>query len=204
MRLTQHASYTFPCTGKWQNNPLSRQRVKSDRNPMLDQSLVNDHQYMSPLHLYEVIASPPNNNPNMAISTMKRIKKRLKRSESTSAESNHPTVQRASRVARTLTYHRVPQPDPNSDDDKLTSSSSSGSSSANDNQPHLFKCNLCEIAFAENAFLLTHLKNKHRSTVSKALRPQFSCGACPAKFFKNSFLVKHCECHGYTHPQRYR
>ena len=159
---------------------------------------------MSPLHLYEVIASPPNNNPNMAISTMKRIKKRLKRSESTSAESNS-TVQRASRVARTLTYHRVPQPDPNSDDDKLTSSSSSGSSSANDNQPHLFKCNLCEIAFAENAFLLTHLKNKHRSTVSKALRPQFSCGACPAKFFKNSFLVKHCECHGYTHPhQRYR
>ena len=63
---------------------------------------------------------------------------------------------------------------------------------------NLFKCNLCEIAFAENAFLLTHLKNRHRSTVSKALKPHFSCGACPAKFFKNSFLVKHSECHGFN------
>ena len=60
----------------------------------------------------------------------------------------------------------------------------------------LFKCNLCEVAFLENAFLLTHLKNKHKSSVmSRALRPQYSCGACPAKFFKNSFLVKHTECH---------
>ena len=71
---------------------------------------------------------------------------------------------------------------------------------------HMFKCNLCEIAFAENAFLLTHLKNKHRhSAVSKALKPQFSCGICPAKFFKNSFLVKHCESHELiSDPQYYR
>ena len=54
------------------------------------------------------------------------------------------------------------------------------------------------VAFAENAFLLTHLKNRHRSTVFKALKPHFSCGACPAKFFKNSFLVKHSECHGFN------
>ena len=60
---------------------------------------------------------------------------------------------------------------------------------------HLYKCNLCEDSFSENAFLLTHLKNKHRSNMTKALRPQFSCGVCPAKFFKNSFLIKHCQFH---------
>jgi hypothetical protein len=35
----------------------------------------------------------------------------------------------------------------------------------------------------------------NRSTMTKALKPQFSCGACPAKFFKNSFLIKHCQYH---------
>ena len=90
------------------------------------------------------------------------------------------------------------------EDDKRTTSTYSTNSSEESRQPsgnyfagNLFKCNLCEIAFAENAFLLTHLKNRHRSTVSKALKPHFSCGACPAKFFKNSFLVKHVECHGF-------
>eukprot|EP00095_Tigriopus_kingsejongensis_P004760 maker-scaffold510_size151595-snap-gene-0.40 protein:Tk04760 transcript:maker-scaffold510_size151595-snap-gene-0.40-mRNA-1 annotation:"hypothetical protein Phum_PHUM540530" len=63
----------------------------------------------------------------------------------------------------------------------------------------LFKCNLCEVAFLENAFLLSHLKNKHRSTMTKALRPQYSCAACPARFFKNSFLVKHVESHQFQH-----
>ena len=56
----------------------------------------------------------------------------------------------------------------------------------------LFMCNLCEVAFMENAFLLSHQRNKHRSY---SVRPRYSCGACPAKFFKNSFLVKHAESH---------
>ena len=62
----------------------------------------------------------------------------------------------------------------------------------------LFKCNLCEVSFADNVILLSHLKNRHRSSMTKALKPQFSCGVCPAKFFKNSFLIKHCETHERT------
>lgn len=65
-------------------------------------------------------------------------------------------------------------------------------------QMRLFKCNLCEdAAFLENAFLLTHLKNKHKNSTRGMLmlKPQYSCGVCPAKFFKNSFLVRHAECH---------
>ena len=78
----------------------------------------------------------------------------------------------------------------------LASAFLNGGEQSGAEQKKLYKCNLCEVAFLENAFLLSHLKNKHRSTMSKlALRPQYSCGACPAKFFKNSFLVKHCECH---------
>ena len=53
-------------------------------------------------------------------------------------------------------------------------------------------CNLCEVAFLENAFLLSHHRIKHPSY---SVRPRYSCGACPAKFFKNSFLVKHAESH---------
>ena len=94
------------------------------------------------------------------------------------------------------TYKGNPQPEPNSEE--ISSSYSSNSEETLRFAGNLYKCNLCEIAFAENAFLLTHLKNKHRSTVSKALKPHFSCGACPAKFFKNSFLVKHCEFHEKT------
>ena len=105
---------------------------------------------------------------------------------------------------RGRTYHHIPQPDPNSEEERTISTYSSEESQGssltvfNGFNKHLFKCNLCEIAFAENAFLLTHLKNRHRSTVSKALKPQFSCGICPAKFFKNSFLVRHCEVHEIT------
>ena len=62
----------------------------------------------------------------------------------------------------------------------------------------LFKCNLCDASFADNVILLSHLKNRHRSSMTKALKPQFSCGVCPAKFFKNSFLIKHCETHERT------
>ncbi len=61
-------------------------------------------------------------------------------------------------------------------------------------QARLFQCNLCGVGFLENAFLLSHLKNRHRPGVGmKVLRPHYSCGACPAKFFKNSFLVRHVE-----------
>ena len=71
--------------------------------------------------------------------------------------------------------------------------------SCEDESTKLFKCNLCEVAFADNVILLGHLKNRHRSAMSKVLlRPQFSCGICPAKFFKNSFLIKHCESHEKT------
>ena len=68
----------------------------------------------------------------------------------------------------------------------------------NDDGKRLFKCNLCEASFADNVILLGHLKNRHRSSMTKALKPQFSCGVCPAKFFKNSFLIKHCESHERT------
>ena len=68
-------------------------------------------------------------------------------------------------------------------------------SRAEDERRKLYKCNLCELSFADNEILLGHLKNRHRSTMSKALKPHFSCGVCPAKFFKNSFLIKHCESH---------
>ncbi len=62
-------------------------------------------------------------------------------------------------------------------------------------ETRLFQCNLCSAGFLENAFLLSHLKNRHRPAVGvmMALRPHYSCGACPAKFFKNSFLVRHVE-----------
>ena len=70
-------------------------------------------------------------------------------------------------------------------------------SSLDDEKP-LFKCNLCDASFADNVILLGHLKNRHRSSMTKALKPQFSCGVCPAKFFKNSFLIKHCESHERT------
>eukprot|EP00094_Tigriopus_californicus_P013389 TCALIF_12950-PA protein Name:"Protein of unknown function" AED:0.29 eAED:0.29 QI:386/0.5/0.33/1/0.5/0.66/3/0/704 len=99
------------------------------------------------------------------------------------------------------TYKSNPQPDPfNSDQstNSLRSATDMGGTfpkSLSNIRKKLYKCNLCEVAFIENAFLLTHLKNKHRSTMSKALRPQYSCAACPAKFFKNSFLVKHVESH---------
>ena len=97
-----------------------------------------------------------------------------------------------------LFFTGIPQPEPpmlENEDFRSISSSSNSSSTGFHFPGNLYKCNLCEIAFAENAFLLTHLKNRHRSTMTKALRPHFSCGACPAKFFKNSFLVKHCEFH---------
>ncbi len=65
-----------------------------------------------------------------------------------------------------------------------------------DEQLRMFKCNLCGVAFLENAFLLTHLKNKHHGGgMGKALKPNYACGACPAKFFKNNFLAKHVEKH---------
>ena len=122
--------------------------------------------------------------------------------------SGTPHIQKT----RGRTYHHIPQPDPNSEEERTTSTYSSEESQGSSLQltstttttttkisnKHMYKCNLCEIAFAENAFLLTHLKNRHRSTVSKALKPQFSCGICPAKFFKNSFLVKHIECHEFA------
>ena len=59
-------------------------------------------------------------------------------------------------------------------------------------------CNLCEVAFLENAFLLSHHRVKHPSY--SIVRPRYSCGACPAKFFKNSFLVKHVESHIFFAP----
>lgn len=109
------------------------------------------------------------------------------------------------------TYRHVPQPEPpnrnTESEDEVELKRNSGrwtlqrrKSKDKDVEMHeqsrLFKCNLCHVAFLENAFLLTHLKNKHRSTISKlALKPQYSCGACPAKFFKNSFLVKHAQSH---------
>jgi len=150
---------------------------------------------------------------------MKRLKKKLRRSESTSGQPRKmPQYYKHTSLAlnkstpakiKLSTYKSIPQPEPpgnsEEEDDKRTTSSYSTNSSEESRQPsgnyfagNLFKCNLCEIAFAENAFLLTHLKNRHRSTVSKALKPHFSCGACPAKFFKNSFLVKHTECHGFN------
>lgn len=204
---------------------LSAQRVKSDR--LLDS---DDFQFIdayekleiSPPHHYEIIASPP-----ILTSTMKRLKKKLKRSESSIQASSVKWPQNNRRNSghnnkdsvavnlshrfklSTSSYKSVPQPEPagnsEEDEDKRTSSSTFSTNSMNEDvhqivhfSGNLFKCNLCEIAFAENAFLLTHLKNRHRSTVSKALKPHFSCGACPAKFFKNSFLVKHCECHEKT------
>lgn len=66
-----------------------------------------------------------------------------------------------------------------------------------DEPAQLFKCNLCSVKFLENAFLLSHMKNKHRRLmeVDNLLRPRYSCGACPAKFFQNRFLVKHAQSH---------
>ena len=212
---------------------MSAQRVKSDR--ILDQSMSNDHQFIpadhqfinayeklkvSPPHHYEIIASPI--QENITISTMKRIKKKLRRSESSSGQPRkmpqyykHTSLINKGTPAKVKlsTHLSFPQPEPpgnseteDSDDKRTTSTYSTNSSEENSRPPtsgnyfagNLFKCNLCEIAFAENAFLLTHLKNKHRSTVSRALKPHFACGACPAKFFKNSFLVKHIECHGFN------
>ena len=222
---------------------LSAQRVKSDRIqdqadflPVSTNYLTNAYETLklsSPHHHYEVIASPQTN----LTATMKRLKKKLRRSESTNnAESairklpqyyKHTSLITrgtpakinnnilSTRNIKLSTYKSEPQPEPpgssETDDEKRTISTYSTNSSEESSQSsekslknssnyfsgNLFKCNLCEIAFAENAFLLTHLKNKHRSTVSKALKPHFSCGACPAKFFKNSFLVKHCELHGF-------
>lgn len=193
---------------------ISAQRVKSDRILDSDFQFIDAYEKISPPHHYETIVSPP-----ILTSTMKRLKKKLKRSESSAQTSTKwpqnngrnfcqnkaadCAVNLSQRFIKLSTYKSVPQPEPSGnseeDDDERTSSTNSMIEDNHHGGIHfsgnLFKCNLCEIAFAENAFLLTHLKNRHRSTVSKALKPHFSCGACPAKFFKNSFLVKHCECH---------
>ena len=193
---------------------MSAQRVKSDR--ILDRSMSNDHQFIpadhqfinayeklkvSPPHHYEIIASPAAQE-NLTISTMKRIKKKLRRSESTSGQPRkmpqyykHTSLVNKGTPAKIKlsTHQSFPQPEPPgnseedlSDNDKRTTSTYSTNSSEESCRPggpptngnyfagNLFKCNLCEIAFAENAFLLTHLKNRHRSTFCKALRPHFS------------------------------
>lgn len=189
IKLLQSLSQKVRITAEKPRRSLSAQRVKSDRildqsDRILDQNGPHYEQIQSSPHHYEIIASPQ----PILTSTIRRFKKKLRRSEST-------TAQKSLRF-KLNTYKGNPQPEPNSEE--ISSSYSSNSEETLRFAGNLYKCNLCEIAFAENAFLLTHLKNKHRSTVSKALKPHFSCGACPAKFFKNSFLVKHCEFHEKT------
>ena len=205
---------------------ISAQRVKNDLNDLNFYEKLN----LSPEHVYAVIESPaavkypvPQNLSN----TLKNMKKKLKKSDSfkekstykipkkvlkkSNSASGNPTV--GTLRPKSRTYRSIPQPEPpgnsEGEEERRTVSTYSSNSRNSTVEPfrfsgNLYKCNLCEIAFEENAFLLTHLKNRHRSTMTKALRPHFSCGACPAKFFKNSFLVKHCEFHCLSGSQKIR
>ena len=207
-----------PCSAAPKRRSVSAQRVKNDLN-FYEKLNTPEH------HVYAVIESPQPTPQNLSNTMKKLKKKVLKKSDSLKENPKFPNYKIPTAVKKPLkksysaggsqqnamilmpksrTYRSIPQPEPppnlNSEEDEerrttSTYSSSSGNSSGFHFPGNLFKCNLCEIAFAENAFLLTHLKNRHRSTMTKALRPHFSCGACPAKFFKNSFLVKHVEFH---------
>ena len=209
--------HTEKCAAK--RRSMSAQRVKNDLNDLNFYEKLN----ISPEHVYAVIESPKTQNLS---NTLKNMKKKLKKSDSFKEKPNYKIPKKALKKSnsasgnstlgplrpKSRTYRSIPQPEPpgnseGEEDRRRTSVSTYSSSSTVEPfrfRGNLYKCNLCEIAFEENAFLLTHLKNRHRSTMTRALRPHFSCGACPAKFFKNSFLVKHCEFHCLSGSQKLR
>ena len=139
VRITNNGSNHTPSHEDQRKNTtkrrsISAQRVKSDR--ILDQSLSNDHQFLpadhqfinayenlkvSPPHHYEIIQSPPVVQENLTISTMKRLKKKLRRSESTSGQPRkmpqyykHSSLVNKSTPAKIKlsTYKSIPQPEP--------------------------------------------------------------------------------------------
>ncbi len=165
----------------------TRQDLASPGLPLVDQS-----------HFYYEIQDSPMAKPPKKKSKNKRSRRHseglVRKKDDFSRKSTRSNIVPPS----TMTLKRVrsaeslnlssksPQPPPYTHGFALSSPSA--------NQTKLFQCNLCAAAFLENAFLLSHLKNRHRPGMTMmALRPHYSCGACPAKFFKNSFLVKHVE-----------
>ncbi len=164
---------------------LSAQRVKSDR--ILDRAsnatiVMNTYDKIASPHHYEVIQSPPS-----LTSTMRKIRKKLRRSESTSSSSssqprntrpnfvninqNTPVSCRTGHIRFKLSsYKSVPQPEPpgNSEEDdedkRTTSTYSTNSDETNSNSTR------AENYFAGNLF---------------------KCNLCEIAFAENAFLLTH-------------
>lgn len=57
-----------------------------------------------------------------------------------------------------------------------------------------FQCARCRKTWDNNAELLQHLKEHHRSA-RHFMRPHYRCAQCGATFYRNNYLVRHCHFH---------